>query len=175
MNEINDAFIKSVEVKIDECSSIIQLKECFDRYKPYAYNKYIFNAFANRIDFFRVRSVDCFITEQCDYLMEDLECEKKITSICEIGGVPSSNEDIAADNVLEINLIFDSQEGTILYDAIHAAIQLCLEKSCGKKREAARLLGIEYQDFVKITKDHRELKGYLRRLRKDLKKKLPKA
>jgi len=141
MKKIDDSFIKNVERKVDDCSSIVQLFEVFKRYKPYIHNEYIFNSFLNRVDFFEHRSVDSFINNQCELLRDDLELERSITLM---GARHYTND-------LEINLVFYAQDGEIMKSCFQELVRHAMSMANGKKTEASRLLGIDLKTFNTLS------------------------
>ena len=158
MKKITPSFLRSVEGAVDECSSIVQLRTAFVRYQTYVYNSRVYSLFLDRLNFLESRSVDAFISNQCSELREEIELERSILSVA----LPQQDKDF-----IEVNMTFYAKDGKLLESCLEELTRLAIGMSRGKKAEAARILGVEQEDFDSLCSNFEK---YIKKVKKSAKK-----
>jgi DNA-binding NtrC family response regulator len=158
MKKITEAFVKTVDASVEDCSSISQLSQLFRRFQPYMYNTDVYNVFYNKVNYFKDRSVDCLISEMCESLIEDMEVERMIT-----GFSGSSNK-----SELEINITFYADEGDIMQSCVEELLRVILSRTSGNITETSRVLGISETELKQLTSDKYE--NFIKSLKRNARK-----
>jgi hypothetical protein len=181
MDKIDMTFLRTVLNRIDDCTSPIQLREVLERYKPYLYNGQIQEAFISRLDIIKGMSNDEFNDEKCEELEEELELEVQISSVCKLNQfVPEyqtrprrgrrKDKPLKSNSELTIEINFTTKEGDVLEDAINAVVQVIIEKSLGKKKEAGRILGMDYKELSARLREIPALRKHMKKVKQELRK-----
>lgn len=177
MDKIDMTFLRSVQSKIDDCSSALQLRQVFSRFKPYLYNGQISNSFMSRLETIREISDN---PDMCDELEDEIETEIKISRVCKPNQIipekKRSNRGRRKDKPLEpesklvMEFSLETTEGRVLEDVLNQTIKIILEKSLGKKKEASRILGLSYKELLSKLRDIPELRKYMKRVKSEIRK-----
>lgn len=79
--KLTDVFIRAVRIKVQDCSSPMQLRAYLNKYRNYIFSQEISKVFYDRIAFFReeYRHEQLYL-EACDDLEDILEFEIKLTA-----------------------------------------------------------------------------------------------
>ena len=173
-------FLRTVLSKIEDCTGPIQLRAVLNKYKPYLYNGQIQEAFNQRIKVLIELATTTFDTDKCDELEEELELEIQIASVCKINTLVPIKEKpkrgrrkdkpLQSDSELTVELTFKTKEGAVLDDAINAVIGIIIEKSLGKKKEASRILGMDYKKMSTRLREVPSLKKHAKSVKQELRK-----
>ena len=161
MKKITPSFLKTVENAIDECSSIVQLRSAFIRFQPYIYHNTIHKYFLDRLDFLEQRSVDAFISNQCEELRDEVELERSILAVA----APSKH---FTQEHIEVNMTFYAKDGELFQSCVEELVRLSLSMARGKRAEAARIMGLSQEDFDIVC--GKEYDKYIRKLKREIKK-----
>lgn len=181
MDKIDMTFLRTVLARIDDCTSPIHLREVLDRYKTYLYNGQIQDAFKSRLVIVKSFSRDEFNDEKCEELEEELDLEIQISSVCKINQfVPEyrtrpsrgrrKDTPLKAESELKIEVAFTTREGDVLEDCINAVVKVIIEKSLAKKKEAGRILGMDYKELSKRLREIPELRKHMKKVKQELRK-----
>ena len=174
-------FLRTVLSRIEDCTSPIQLREVLERYKPYLYNGQIQEAFKTRLTIVKSFSNDSFNDEKCEELEEEMELEIQISSVCKLNQfVPEyktrpqrgrrKDKPLKSDSELKIEVSFSTREGDVLEDCITAVVKIIIEKSLGKKKEAGRILGMDYKELSQRLREIPELRKHMKKVKQELRK-----
>jgi hypothetical protein len=158
MKKITDAFIKTVDASVEDCSSISQLSQLFRRFQPYMYNTEVYNIFYNKVALFKTRSADKLISDMCTSLIEDMEMERMLTGFA----------DTRLKSELEISITFYAEEGNVLESCLEELFRIILSRTSGNKPETARILGVTESKLDQLVSDDYEkfIRGLKRSARK---------
>ena len=158
MNEITDAFIRSVKDRVETSSTVGQFRECLKMYDSVLYNSIVRSLFLERV--FSLRSM------HTDKLSQDI-----LTTIVE--EIEESAEILSVSNTfksgLTFTLVFKAQEGSAFEAATTEIVCTCLRLAEGKKKEAARILGISVVTLTDLIDANADRRLFLQSLKKKLK------
>jgi len=177
MDEINMSFVRTIENKIEDCTTAIQLRQVLHQFSPYLYNTQVTELFSKRLNVIRNMHYDVFSRDKCDDFIEELQTETEISKVCTIKSPTKkkSTKGRKKDRPLEsksdliIRLNFNSKEGSLFKDSKIEIIKIAIEKSLGKKREAARILGMDYAKLSTKIRNSAILRNYTKRVKKSVK------
>jgi hypothetical protein len=130
MITITDSFMRTLQFRLDECSTFAQFSEFFVKNKSMLYNSESYKMFVTRLNSIKNNYSDNMIRRMCDDLLEDLEEEHGITSTS------------SGKGSLPILLQFNTEEGNVLNDGITEILKSVFIRARGKKKEVSRILGI---------------------------------
>lgn len=181
MDKIDMTFLRTVLSRIDDCTSPIQLRDTLEKYKPYLYNGQIQEAFVARLEVIKEMSKDEFNDSKCEELEEDMGIEIQISSVCKLNSfVPEyktrpkrgrrKDKPLTSDSELTIEISFNTKEGEVLEDTINAVVQVIIEKSLGKKKEASRILGMDYKELSTRLREIPALRKHMKKVKQELRK-----
>lgn len=134
---IDKPFLKSLNNKIEECSTIAQLDALYNLFKRLNYSKEVRELFLVRCKFLmgRAKSASTIDYNKCKALLEELMVPDPIELKFENKGE------------FEIMVTCYSKEGSILNDVIGTVISGLLLRAGGRKKEVARILGITEKEL----------------------------
>jgi hypothetical protein len=158
MNEITDAFIRSVNDRVETVSTVGQFREYMKMYESVLYNTAVRRIFVKRIFFLEDMHKDKVSQKILADSMSELEDAAEVNG----GNFPLRQG-------TTFNLIFRCDEGQVLESAITEIICTTLNLAEGKKKEAARILGISTQDISALIDKNADRKLFLQNLKKKLK------
>jgi hypothetical protein len=138
MIDITESFLRTLHFRLDECSTYAQFREFFVKNKSILYNNESYSLFSSRLTFLRESCSDRTIRKMCDDLQEDMESERGIVSPS--GGKPSKGS-------LPLSLNFNTDEGSVLRDAVTEVIRAIYFRAKGKRKEVSRILGISTDEL----------------------------
>jgi len=148
MIDITESFLRTLQFRLEECSTYAQFSEFFIKNKSILYNETSYKLFTARLSYIKLTSNDNMTRKMCDDLFEDIEEEHSITYVSDSKGK------------LPFNLQFHTEEGRVYKDAVTEMIKAVYIKAKGKKKEVCRILGIEPQALEKLLdsdKDRRRV------------------
>jgi len=172
------SFIRTIENKVEDCTTAVQLDEVLKQYSPYLYNSKVAEAFVVRLDIIKDMHIDEFSLTKCKEVREELTDEIEIAKVCGVATLPrkikstkgrKKDKPVESNSELRIQMCFNSSEGKLLEDATIEIIKVALEKALGKKREAARILGMEYSNLNAKIRDNTSLRNYTKRVKRSVK------
>jgi hypothetical protein len=130
---LDDNFVRTVSKRVDDCSSVSQLREYLNRYRSYMFSENIREVFLARIRFFEVYNAgDSEILRQCSDITDDIEVESMISNVCRNNLYSGIGDDIISFNDFNYNT-----------DEERNALIKVFEYFNGNKLDICRYLDIE--------------------------------
>lgn len=157
MITITESFIRTLQFRLDECSTYAQFSEFFIKNKSVLYNSESYKMFVSRLLTIKSNYSDNLIRRMCDNLLEDMESEHSISS--------ASN----GKGTLPILLQFNTEEGSVLNDGITEIVKSIFIRAKGKRKEVSRVLGISIEALDSLIDSDRSRKKVILEAKKAFK------
>lgn len=144
---LDDGFIRSIKKRVEECSSIVQLRGIMNRYTPYLYTLAVREVFQERMEFFRENDpFDRLLQQQCEDFEEDLDIEASMALLGaeHLLNPQHGNNHPKLVRAVRANIDPDMilMECDEIDPAERAALYAAVQVSNGNKLEMCRILGI---------------------------------
>ena len=168
MAYLNDNFIKNVSKRVEDCSSVSQLRGCLNRYRTYVFSSELKKVFMERISFIREYHIgDQMVQNQCEDLTDDLEIEVQISQICRTSLMTGDQGSEARINPEVVDFHCYSYNT----DEELNALKRIFEYFNGNKLDICRYLSVTNENLNNKINQYK-LKAYLNTVRRDFRNNL---
>lgn len=157
MIDINESFLRTLQFRLDECSSFAQFSEFYIKNQSILYNAEAFKLFTGRLNKIKKASTDSQTRSMCDELYSDIEEGHSIMYVSEASGK------------LPISLQFHTEEGRVYRDTITEVLKAVFVQTKGRKKEACRVLGVDALMLDQMVDADKERKRIIGELKKSFK------
>ena len=160
---IDKPFLKSLNQRIQECSTIAQLDSLYNLFRRLDYSTELRSLFISRCKFLLNKAKNSGLQTdltQCMSLLDELTSIPQITLKNETRGE------------IELLMMCNTKQGSIYNDTMATIISGLLKRTGGKKKEVARIMGLNEGELDALISSSTIIKKSVSLAKNELKKKL---